>query len=369
MTPTKIFSHLSVAASLVCSLILSQQLCGQDVRLNNPSFEDVPRQGGEGKIPIKGWFDCGSVIFPGTTPPDIHQGATNFWENELSTSHGKTYLTLVVREDDSYESLSQKVFGTLKEGNCYSFSIFLARSKKYMSNTVGQKNLLGAPKRNFNQPAVLRVWGGTSYCQLDELLAESKPVENNDWEEYKFHIEPTGNYTHITLEAFFQTPTLFGYNGNVCIDNAGDFRLKNCDEPEVLVAEVKKDKPKTKVVPSFKKKKKKDPKVFKSENKADKEETVVFQKPKILNLDRNQMALGKLIKLDRLYFAADTTTIDVESFELLNEIYDFLNKYQEITVEVGGHTNSVCRPDWYCDKLSNDRAQAVANYLIFQRLR
>jgi len=49
---------------------------------------------------------------------------------------------------------------------------------------------------------------------------------------------------------------------------------------------------------------------------------------------------------------------------VLNEIYDFLHKYGEITVEVGGHTNNVCRPESYCEWLSNERAQAVAKYLI-----
>jgi len=183
--------------------------------------------------PPKGWFDCGALSFPDASPPDIHQGGTHFWENTLRTSEGKTYMALVVREDDSYESVSQKVLGTLKEGKCYSFSIHLAKSKSYMSGTKSS----GDTKINFSQPAVLRIWGGKSTCDLKELLAESEPVDVNDWEKYDFKIEPTNDYSHIVLEAFFKTPVMFGYNGHICLDNASNFRLIDCDNEVALVAE------------------------------------------------------------------------------------------------------------------------------------
>jgi len=138
-----------ILSSLVLCLSLSfvTGLVAQDVRLTNPSFEDTPRQGrfdertGIRTQPIKGWFDCGAILFPRATPPDIHKGSSNYWENELTTAHGKTYVTLVVREDDTYETISQKVLGTLKAGHCYSFSISLARSKKYISPTRSNSKL------------------------------------------------------------------------------------------------------------------------------------------------------------------------------------------------------------------------------------
>jgi len=352
-------SYISCLASLMLCLFQTG-LEAQDVRLTNPSFEDTPRQGrydplsGFRSAPIKGWFDCGAIMFPEATPPDIHKGSSFFWENELSTSHGKTYVTLVVRDDDSYESISQKVLGTLKEGQCYDFTIHLARSKKYMSATKKSNKI-----SNFNQPAVLRVWGGTSTCHLGELLAESIPVANTDWQKYHFDIEPTEDYTHVTLEAFFQTPVLFGYNGNVCIDNAGLFKLISCDEEEVLLAQVKPKEKKTKVVPSFRKKK---------------EETVVkvIEKPKVdtiqekkvmLNIKREEVRIGTLIKMNKVSFPADSTEIGSESYEILDQIVSFLGKYPEIAVEVGGHTNDK-PPDDYCDKISTERAKAVAEYLI-----
>jgi len=342
-------------------LFAATQGMAQDVRLTNPSFEDTPRQGKFDERtnfrsePIKGWFDCGSILFPTATPPDIHKGSSFFWDNELSTAHGKTYITLVVREDDSYETVSQRVKGTLKAENCYNFSISLARSKKYMSPTKGNNRI-----SNFNQPAVLRIWGGSSSCDIEELLAESEPVANTDWEEYKFKIEPTSDHTHITLEAFFKTPVLFVYNGNVCIDNASMFKLIDCDQEEVLLAQVKPKKKETKVVPSFKKKKKE--KVYTTIQKP-KIDTITEQPRKLGSFKREEMRIGMLIKMNKVTFPADSIELGPHSYEILDQIVDFLKTYEEISIEVGGHTNSK-PPDNYCDKISTSRAKAVAEYLI-----
>ena len=162
---------------LLLVLVIPQQGDSQDVRLTNPSFEDTPRQGtydpltGKRSQPIRGWMDCGAILFRDATPPDIHDGKSKYWESEIVAAHGKTYMTIVVREDDSYETVSQPLLGTLKADQCYKFSINLAKSATYLSPTKrNQRRLL-----NFTQPAVLRVYGGNSTCDAGELLAESKP--------------------------------------------------------------------------------------------------------------------------------------------------------------------------------------------------
>ena len=360
--------------TLITTLLIGASLLGiptdcnaQDVRLTNPSFEDQPRKGiydARQRLrssPILGWFDCGAVLFPTASPPDIHQGSTNFWDNELSSAHGKTYITLVVREDDTYETISQKVMGTIKAGKCYNFSISLAKSKTYLSHTAVNQH----QKQNFIVPAVLRVWGGNSNCDIGELLAESEPVNNTDWETYEFFIEPSSNYTYITLEAYFKTPTFFGYNGNICLDNASHFVMVSCDDPQQIIAEAKVGKEvKESVLPSFRNPKK-EKEVFANTTKAPKIDTIVYKKPKklLVELERKKLKLGQHIKIDHLYFGADTDTIGVESFEVLNEIYTFMKENEDVKIEIGGHTNGAPSHQ-YCDHLSNGRAKAVANYLI-----
>ena len=349
---------------IIAGLLSFSDVESQEVRLKNGSFEDIPRRGGfdfsgNRTSAPKGWFDCGAIQFPNHTPPDIHKGGTSFWENEIATHDGKTYLTMVVREDDSYESISQKLTGTLKGGKCYQFSIYLAQSPTYLSGTKRTGNEI---KLNFKQPTVLRVWGGKVTCNQSQLLAESEAVDHEEWKEYKFVLEPNDDYQVITLEAFYKTPVLFGYNGHICLDNASHFRLVDCDQPEVLVAEVEKEEREKVIVPLHKRTKKRDTEVYVRPSKEANTDTVVFKKKKILDLNRSNMKLGLTIKLKKLHFDADKSDISVTSFDVLNEITEFLKQNPELTIEVGGHTNNN-PPDYYCDSLSTVRAKSVADFI------
>ena len=152
----------------VCTLIILLCAClsvgnSQDIILNNPSFEDKAHFGKDSGVQsIKGWYDCGYINFGGReTPPDIHQGNsrdTAFWDNTLNSAVGRTYLGMVVRENESYEAVSQRLPFPLTKGKCYSFSIYLARAKDYWSRATSLKGVQ-TDKKNFVKPAVLQIWG------------------------------------------------------------------------------------------------------------------------------------------------------------------------------------------------------------------
>jgi outer membrane protein OmpA-like peptidoglycan-associated protein len=72
---------------------------------------------------------------------------------------------------------------------------------------------------------------------------------------------------------------------------------------------------------------------------------------------------GQLIKLEKIYFQADSTNMDPESIPTVEELYEFLVDNPGITIEVGGHTNGIPSHE-YCDRISTDRAKAVAQYLV-----
>ena len=345
----------------------------QDIRLSNPSFEDRPHYGSvDNNSSIKGWYDCGAVNFPTATPPDIHEGATrdtSYWDNNVATAHGKTYLGLVVRDNDSWESVSQRLAFPLSSDKCYSFSIYLARSDTYNSATMATRGALISKTASFTTPAVLRIWGSNGYCGENQLLAESAPIDHSEWKEYEFKIEANKDYNFITFEAFYKTPVLFPYNGHILLDNSSDFNIIPCSEDFVMnVKEVRDPRKKvTRKMPAHKAKAV-EKKIFEREKRENVVDTVVYVRPKpkkekVLGLDRTKMSRGDKIKLDHLYFEADTSAINNESFEVLNEVYDFLSSNEDIYIEIGGHTNSQ-PPDSFCDALSEDRAKAVAEYLI-----
>ena len=347
------------------SFFFCLQIAAQDVQIINRGFEDRPRFGRNDIIdPIKGWYDCGRIEFPAESPPDIHQGVnrdTAFWQNTQGSIQGRTYLGMVVRESETYESLSQRLAMPLQSGRCYTFSIFLSRSERYISAVANSRS-----ERNFTQPAVFRLWGGKGHCAENELLAESPPIDHDEWREYQFKIEPSSNYQYIKIQAFYKTPVLFPYNGHILLDGASNFNLIDCEENvELYVAEkVEKAPTVVKKMPAHKAKKKKQV-VFEQEKREPTIDTIVYERPKekILTLERKNLKKGQNIRIDQLYFEADTSTINVESFQVLNELFTFLKDNRDIYVEIGGHTNNIPSHD-YCNELSTARAKAVAEYLV-----
>ena len=79
-------------------------------------------------------------------------------------------------------------------------------------------------------------------------------------------------------------------------------------------------------------------------------------------IDASQLTVGQTLRFYNLYFLADSSGITDDSYEVMDEVYDFLRANDKVIIEIGGHTNTI-PSHAYCDKLSNERAQNVANYL------
>jgi len=329
--------------TMLCLSGFSQE--DQPILLNNPSFEGKPMIGvRDSRLPDDfGWRDCG---FMDESPPDIHLVESNPFGVEQLPYDGSTYLGMVVRDNDTWERISQRLSAPLIAGKCYKFSMHLARSLTYTSpSNESQGKML-----NYITPAKLRIWGGNGYCNRAVLLAESSLIINTRWLEYNFNFEPKENITHIVLEAYYRTPILFPYNGNILMDNASAIIPVPCDEeiPEVPPVE--------EPVVDNQTAKPTDPPIEKPAPEP--------EKPKILNeLDRKTLHTGQTIQIDQLYFKSDSFAITPPSFPVLEEIYQFLSNNPDVVVEIGGHTNNIPTNE-YCDRLSTQRAKAVADYLL-----
>jgi outer membrane protein OmpA-like peptidoglycan-associated protein len=355
----------------VIVLLLFHMVSGQDtVHLMNPSFEDFPRN----SRTVRMWKDCG---FPGESPPDVQPFFASgdlTWGQKIQAIDGKTYLGMVVRDNDSYERVSQFVHGVLEVGRCYEFSIYLCKSNNYLSLSRVSRQI-----ENYTRPAVVRIWGGFDYCSREELLGETQPIDNTDWRQFTFKFQPSQSYSYFMIEAFYKTPTLFPYNGNVLLDYASTINPIDCPEedelfvlaePRLPAPELLREvdepgesgglvrstvtPPKPKIITK--------PKQTSDEN-VTKEQDQTTAEPKILHeLNRQKLVKGQTIRIKKLFFEADTTTIDSSSFGVLDEIAFFLSDNPDVIVEIGGHTNGL-PPNEYCDHLSSLRAESVANYL------
>jgi hypothetical protein len=192
---------------LALSILALPAAQAQDtLRLENPSFEDeFPRAG---EVPA-GWVNRGSA---GETPPDIQPGQFNvYWPPE----DGLTYMSLVVRDNNTWEGLGQKLNGRLQKDSAYRFSVALARSAQFLSRS----RLTNDPVA-FGMSCVLQVWGANTATGQRELLAVSPPVPHSRWQRYEFELLPLeGSYDEIQLVAYYKENVVKAYNGNLLLDN------------------------------------------------------------------------------------------------------------------------------------------------------
>jgi len=212
---------------IICSLffistIFSSISYGQEyIQLQNPSFEDAP---GSGHAPM-GWSSCGQS---GESPPDIHASVNQtLFGVSHPAYHGDTYLGMVVRDNDTWESISQKLSVPMQGGECYVFNLYLAHSGDYWS-----VSRITNDDTNYNRPAIVAIWGGYRHCEKVELLAQSSAIENFDWQDYQFFFQPSKTFTHLVIEAYFEGNDGVAYNGNVLIDLASPITLANCQTGE-----------------------------------------------------------------------------------------------------------------------------------------
>ncbi len=71
---------------------------------------------------------------------------------------------------------------------------------------------------------------------------------------------------------------------------------------------------------------------------------------------------GQSFAIHGLVFEADSANFTLKAEKALEDVYQYLIKHPNATVEIAGHTNGLCDSD-YCDDLSSRRATAVMDYI------
>jgi outer membrane protein OmpA-like peptidoglycan-associated protein len=347
MSPERKSVWLFLLFLIPVSLQAQQKESPSVIMLVNPSFEDTPRP----SATPSGWYNCG---FPSETPPDIQPGQ---FDVVVPAKDGSTYLGLVVRDNETYESVGQRLSAPLELNQCYEFSLDLARSELYLSSSK-----TSTEKANYVTPTKVRIWGGNGYCDRAEMLAQTAIITHSRWLTYNFKLTPKkGNLSYILIEVYYNQPVLFPYNGHVLIDNASPIKKVPC-APDAMPAA----KPKVAKAPLNPATAPKGPKIAaatpphsQASKPANKPEDKVPVK-----MERKNVKKGKVFRLEKVYFDADRYDIKPESEDELNELFNFLKENPDVVVEVGGHTNNNLLP--HADvaiELSTNRAKSVADWL------
>jgi len=343
---------------LFCTLFsgLSAQDMAQEegiIFLRNPSFEDMPRN----SSPPLGWTNCG---FPGETPPDVHPDPKFEFNVSKEAFHGKTYLGMVTRENETYESVGQQLTEPLVSGHCYRFRLHLARSSVYLSRS----RVTGAPS-NYVKPIRLRVFGGYSICDRGKLIGTTGLVKNYDWKQYSIKLRPDADYTHIILEAYYPPQTLFPENGNLILDNTQPLVPIACDAdpeaPDPLTddpALYTKTNPEDRIIPTPVRPRNRPPT---GQEPVAKAPTPVVPKDR-LGTTEGAIIEGQVFAIEDINFKADSPELEPGSEKALQEIVGFLQRNNNVIVEIGGHASRRADAGYAAD-LSKDRAQSVVDYL------
>ena len=85
--------------------------------------------------------------------------------------------------------------------------------------------------------------------------------------------------------------------------------------------------------------------------------------PYLKNIALKRPEVGESFVLRNVFFDFDKSTLKKESEVELNKLVDYLTANKGIKIEIGGHTDNQ-GSESYNERLSNDRAKAVYDYLV-----
>lgn len=175
------------------------------IYFNNPSLEGTPRHSA---LP-KGWENCG---FEEESPTDLQPSGDFGVYREAS--HGKTYVGMVVRDNDSWECIGQVLDKGVEKGTCYQLSFEATQSSKYFSQSRVTKKTV-----NYITPCVIRIWGGFANGTGYQIMASTPAIATTDWTIYTLAFTPSDNFDFIYFESYYDSEIGGPYNGNVLIDH------------------------------------------------------------------------------------------------------------------------------------------------------
>ncbi|HLF65753.1 MAG TPA: hypothetical protein VI603_18475 [Saprospiraceae bacterium] len=195
-----------------------------EMPLINPSFEGEPQQGSSGsrepysELSFDGWFNWFPLDLH--SPTDVHGAKTNFYNINAKPFDGESYLSMIVRDKGTWECIGQLLVTPLMSGTYYEFSAYLCRDSMFIARLTPNFEVIKGTERSYRNPTQLRIWGSEYQGEFDELLAESGPILNEEWKEYKFDLFPSQTHKCLVLEAYYVSDEAEPVNGHFLIDNA-----------------------------------------------------------------------------------------------------------------------------------------------------
>ncbi len=224
-SPKQIPIRLTVAVVAILLFGIKSIISQDIIVLKNPSFEDPLGQLDNSSE----WTDCG---FEDESPPDI-QPSGMWMPHPIAAFDGMTYLGMVTRDNETWESVGQKLSKPIKQGEHYLFSLHLAKSNEYISGS----RIRNVGKVTYNTPLIINIWGGREKCDFADLLASSPVVDHTDWKKYDFIFVPDEDWDHLIIEAYYSDDSLDPSLGNILVDNCSSIVKTSFDKGSIVKSE------------------------------------------------------------------------------------------------------------------------------------
>lgn len=217
-----------LSISIITQTIHSQQL----ISINNGSFENVELANYEGFKYSKaiGWKS--GDYFKFESPVTVHVPGIIEFGVRSEASDGDNFISMVTRENETWEGISQKLSESLQKNKRYRMSFSLSWFERMYGIIVqGASRFDNAHQNEFkSKPVVVNVWFDTRHCDQrsndnGQLVWTSTGIDHEEWIDYEVEFLANNAHKWIFIEVYFveENGVLSEpYFGNVLIDNISD---------------------------------------------------------------------------------------------------------------------------------------------------
>ncbi len=309
--------------------------------IKNGSFEDYKYC--EDKLLIRSLIDNIYQVrywfTPNKTTPDFYSACYKYgefavpknYEGEQKAKHGFAYIGIAFESNEEYEYISQRLHNPLFKDKFYCLNFFYSsaeRSQLYVKNLgaiFSHKSIRTKNKKIIQKPEF-------GYVESSTLKHDEK-----NWNRATMLYKANGNEKHLTIGYFDDAYTSKLSKKKILKYNYAYYYID--DISLTLIDDSTKCDCKTKTISSI-----------------DSLQTV--SNVQILDTAKLSYTI-----IENLVFESDKSEILSVSYTSLDEILVLLNKQANISIQLLGHTDNVGKEE---DNLilSEERAKAVANYLI-----
>lgn len=136
---------------------------------------------------------------------------------------GKSCAGFYTTKIGEITAITKELSAGLDYHSCYTFNLYLSWDESFGRGLEGKIESFDSSEN----PCVLRIWAGDASNKRIQLLGVGPIVYHQEWKNYAFNFQAEGNYTHITLEAYYAGKSFF--DGHFLLDQLSPVVRMGCE--------------------------------------------------------------------------------------------------------------------------------------------